>query len=124
MADIHKKSTEMRLRRRRRIRGRLRGSSDRPRLAFFKSSRHVYVQVIDDDKGVTLTSVHSLMFKDKKDYSWQRAGCQACKALGQELAQRCGQLGIQKVVFDRGGFPYHGRIESFADAARENGLVF
>lgn len=126
MSPSHR-SRAMRLRRRRRIRRKLRGSAERPRVAFFKSTRHIYVQIIDDDRGSTLTAVHSYGASHRRDAapaSGSRADVDACHKLGQKLGQQCQKLEITRVVFDRGGFPYHGRVRAFAEGAREAGLVF
>ncbi|MCY4380645.1 MAG: 50S ribosomal protein L18 [Proteobacteria bacterium] len=122
-------------RRKKRIRAKVHGSSLRPRISFFKSDKHVYVQVIDDDRSHTLVSIHSFALnnsdrkqKDKKESESHknpvRANVGICGELGKELASKCLAKGIKQVVFDRNGFPYHGRIKAFAEAAREGGLVF
>ena len=114
---------ELRIRRHLRVRKRVAGNSERPRLSVFRSNMHIYVQVIDDSVGRTLVAAStkdaelasSLQGKTKLDRS---------KAVGQLVAQRAKAAGIDKVVFDRGGFKYHGRIRALADAAREAGLDF
>ena len=115
-----------RLRRRFRIRKKIKGTSERPRVSFFKSSRHLYVQAIDDDKGVTLQSISSFgknVPSELKDSS-SVANISMCSLLGKLFAKKCMEKGISTVVFDRGGFAYHGRVKAFADAAREGGLKF
>ena len=107
----------LRERRRRRIRGRISGTPERPRLSMYRSARHVYAQVIDDTVGKTLASVSS--FGGEK-----RADIEECARLGKELATRCKASHIVKVVFDKNGFAYHGRVKAFADGAREGGLDF
>jgi large subunit ribosomal protein L18 len=102
-----------------RIRHKLRGSAERPRLAVFRSLKHIYVQLIDDGQGRTLAAASSA----------EKAGINGgnvdgAKKIGQLIAQRANEKGIKKVVFDRGGFLYHGRIKALADAAREAGLEF
>ena len=105
----------------RRIRKKLAGSPARPRLAVFRSQAHIYAQVIDDDAGRTLCSASTL----DKDFKEQKhANVAAAKAIGQLIASRAKEKGIEAVVFDRGGFHYHGRIKALADAAREAGLKF
>jgi large subunit ribosomal protein L18 len=104
-----------------RIRLRLSGSPERPRLAVFRSLNHIYVQVIDDSTGKTLAAASSLE-KELKGAS-QGKGDEA-KAVGRLIAERCKSAGIESVVFDRAGFRYHGRIKSLAEAAREAGLEF
>lgn len=110
--------TEQRSRRHRRIRSRVMGTAERPRLAFFKSNRYVYAQLIDDGKGVTLASASSLGAKGKVSMA-ERA-----KEVGALIAGRAKEKKISKVVFDRGGFSYGGKVKIFADAAREAGLDF
>ena len=119
-----KNSHYLRLRRKARIRKNLSGSAVRPRVSFFKSSKHIYVQVIDDVKGVTLTSISSFGKKASAKLSDKRANVEVCNALGKDLAQDCTNKRITKVVFDRGGYPYHGRVKSFAEGARSGGLEF
>jgi large subunit ribosomal protein L18 len=106
-----------------RIRKKLAGTPERPRLAVFRSQAHIYAQVIDDDLGKTLCAASSLDegFKGQ----WKRgSNVAAAKAVGQLIANRAKEKGVSAVVFDRGGFQYHGRIKALADAAREAGLKF
>jgi large subunit ribosomal protein L18 len=107
----------------RRFRQQVRGTSQRPRLAVFRSLRHIYAQVIDDEKGVTLASVSTL---DKAaSGSLESTGSQeAGKRIGELIAERAKDQGVDIVVFDRGGFRYHGVIRAIADGAREAGLKF
>ncbi len=100
-----------------------RAAADRARLSVFRSSRHIYAQVIDDAKGVTLVSASSLE-KDMRGNLKTGANIDAAKAVGKRLAERASAKGIKKVVFDRGGYLYHGRVRALADAAREGGLDF
>ena len=106
---------QKRTQRHRRIRAKVKGTAERPRLAVFKSNRFMYAQIIDDDRQVTLASVKS----DPK-----KSGTEASVAAGKELAKRAKEKKIGRVVFDRGGFSYIGTIKAFADAAREGGLEF
>ena len=112
-----------------RIRRKLAGSPERPRLAVFRSVSHIYAQVIDDRAGATLVSASSVD-KGAKDSQGVRAAkayggnVASAKAIGKLVAERAKEKGITKVVFDRGGYPYHGRIKALADAAREAGLEF
>jgi large subunit ribosomal protein L18 len=106
-----------------RIRKRLAGSPERPRLAVFRSQSHIYAQVIDDEAGRTLCTASSLD-KDLKADSKRGANVAAAKAVGSLIARRAQEKGVTAVVFDRGGFLYHGRIKALADAAREGGLKF
>ena len=95
----------------------------RARLSVFRSSQHIYAQLIDDDKGVTLASA-STIEKTLREGAKTGANIEAAKAVGKLLAERAKQKGITDVVFDRGGYLYHGRIKALADAAREGGLNF
>jgi large subunit ribosomal protein L18 len=103
-----------------RIRRKLRGTAERPRLAVFRSVAHIYAQVIDDSAGTTLVSA-STVDKGGKTGGGNVA---AATAIGKLVADRAKEKGIQKVVFDRGGYQYHGRIKALADAARSAGLEF
>jgi len=103
-----------------RIRRKLRGTPERPRLAVFRSVAHIYAQVIDDAKGVTVASASSVE-KSRKTRGGNLAGA---KEIGKRVAERAKEKGITKVVFDRGGYIYHGRVKALADAAREAGLEF
>jgi large subunit ribosomal protein L18 len=98
-------------------------ASGRPRLSVFRSSKHIYAQVIDDEKGATVASASS-MEKDMRSSLKTGANVDAAKAVGKLLAQRTKDKGVDTVVFDRGGYLYHGRIKALADAAREGGLKF
>jgi large subunit ribosomal protein L18 len=111
----------VRRRSRHRIRKKIRGSVTRPRLAVFRSDRHIYVQVIDDEAGRTIAQASTL---DEELRGSIKGGgsVAAAKAVGTAIAQRLKQGGIEAVVFDRGGFAYHGRIKALADAARSAGL--
>ena len=112
---------EIRTRIHRRIRRKLRGAEERPRLAVFRSLAHIYAQVIDDSRGVTVVSASS----NEKSGAVRGGGNVAgAKATGTLIAERAKAKGITKVVFDRGGFPYHWRVKALADAAREAGLEF
>ena len=104
-----------------RIRKRLRGTSERPRLAIFRSVAHIYAQVIDDTKGVTLAAASST---EKGLADATGGNVAAAIEIGRKVAERAKEAGIGKVVFDRGGYLYHGRIKALADAAREGGLNF
>jgi len=113
-----------RVRQRRRrwgIRKRIAGTPSRPRLSVYRSLNHVYAQVIDDLEGRTLAAASS---RDKDAASGEGGKLDAAKDVGTRVAQRAKQAGIERVVFDRGGFRYHGRIKALADAAREHGLEF
>ena len=118
MANVSRAVT--RSRRHTRIRAKVKGESKRPRLAVFRSGKHIYAQVIDDVKGVTLVSASSL----EKDLKSAGDTVEGAKKVGATIAERAKSKSIENVVFDRGGFQYHGRIKALADAAREAGLKF
>jgi large subunit ribosomal protein L18 len=114
---------ELRQRRHRRVRKRVSGTPERPRLAVFRSLNHIYAQVIDDTAGATLAAASTL---DPSLRSALKSGgdVEAAKAVGKLIAERAREKGVEKVVFDRGGYLYHGRVQHLADAAREGGLQF
>lgn len=113
---------DLRLKRKARIRKKLSGTPERPRLSVYKSLKHIYAQVVDDSTGRTLAFASSL----SKELKGQQDGDKKdnAKRVGQLIAQKCKAANIEAVVFDRNGFPYHGRIAAIADAAREGGLKF
>ena len=138
---------QQRLSRKARVRKKVRGTGDRPRLSVFRSLSHIYAQLIDDDAGKTLVSVSSLRLdippvepekaapaeeegkkkkKKEKEKKKKPEGLKVrrSRAVGKEIAEKGTSLGIKKVVFDRGGFLYHGRVAALAEAARKNGLEF
>lgn len=118
--DRAKERVKSRGRIRKRIRNKISGTAERPRLAVFKSLKHIYVQVIDDSTGRTLVAAST---RDA-DSTAKGANAAAAKAIGQLIAQRSKEKGVSRVVFDRGGYQYHGNVKALADAARENGLEF
>ncbi|MEE2972225.1 MAG: 50S ribosomal protein L18 [Planctomycetota bacterium] len=118
--DRNKKKTIRRGRRKTGIRKRILGMPERPRLSVFRSAKHIYGQVIDDLSGKTIASASS---RDKGE-SGPGGNVDGAKQVGTKLAERAKAAGISKVVFDRNGFRYHGRVKAFADAAREGGLEF
>jgi large subunit ribosomal protein L18 len=117
------KKREQRERRRRRIRARVIGSPERPRLNVFRSLDNIFAQVIDDTAGVTLVSA-STIDKQIRAQVEGKTKVESAKIVGQVLAQRAKEAGIAKVVFDRGGYRYHGRVAALAEGAREGGLEF
>jgi large subunit ribosomal protein L18 len=117
------KKHELRRRRHYRLRRRVTGTPTRPRLAVFRSLKHIYAQVIDDSQGATLAAA-STMDGSLKGSLKTGGDIEAAKTVGRLIAERAKEKGVSKVVFDRGGFTYHGRIASLADAAREAGLDF
>jgi large subunit ribosomal protein L18 len=110
---------QQRLRRRRRVRARIRGSAERPRLSVYRSNRGVFAQLIDDDAGRTLASVSWTEDELRKLGPMEQA-----KRVGQLLAERAKQAGVETCVFDRGGYRFHGRVAAIAEGAREGGLSF
>ncbi|PJF27670.1 MAG: 50S ribosomal protein L18 [Phototrophicales bacterium] len=117
------KKREQRARRQRRIRARVTGSSERPRLNVFRSLDNIFAQVIDDTAGVTLVSA-STIDKQIRAQVEGKTKTESAKIVGQILAARAKEAGIAKVVFDRGGYRYHGRVAALAEGAREGGLEF
>ena len=123
MRPIHKPKTrgERRYRRHLRLRKKIRGTENRPRLAVYRSLKHVYAQIIDDDGGRTLIGLSD----QAKEVVAEGEGKVAVSfAVGKLLGERATAAGIKKVVFDRGGYPYHGRVKAVADGARKGGLEF
>lgn len=110
-------------RRKRRVRKKIRGTAARPRLSVFRSARHIYVQAVDDDSGMTLASASTLSpeLKDKVKGLNKR---DASKLVGEQIGSRIKEKGIEQVVFDRNGFLYHGRVQALSEGARETGLKF
>jgi large subunit ribosomal protein L18 len=113
------KRNEIRKRIHKRIRQKLSGTAERPRLSVFRSLNHIYAQVIDDQNGETLAAASTISLKVKTG-----GNVAAAKEIGKSIAEKAIEKGVKKVVFDRGGFLYHGRIKALADAAREAGLEF
>jgi large subunit ribosomal protein L18 len=115
---------ESRQRRKKRVRRRLQGTSERPRLSVFRSAKHIYAQVIDDSTAKTLLAVSSLSKEVKPQLQGKGGNKEGAAIIGGSIAKRALEQGIKKVVFDRSGFLYHGRIKALAEAARQNGLEF
>ena len=118
VSKINKKA--MRLKRHIRVRGKVSGTAERPRLNVFRSNANIYAQVIDDVNGVTLVSANTL----EKEFEGATGNCEAAKKVGLAVAERAKAKGIETVVFDRGGYVYHGRVAALAEGAREGGLQF
>jgi len=112
------------IKRKARIRKRVSGTIERPRLAVFKSSKHIYAQVINDDLGCTLVAASTLDHEFSTNEKENIKKSEEAKLVGALIAKRCLERNIQKIVFDRSGFIYHGRIKALADSAREAGLKF
>ena len=118
VSKINKKA--MRLKRHIRVRGKISGTAERPRLNVFRSNANIYAQIIDDVNGVTLVSANTL----EKGFEGATGKAEAAKKVGTVLAERAKAKGIEEVVFDRGGYVYHGRVAALAEGAREGGLKF
>ncbi len=113
-------SNAARLKRHARVRNKISGTAERPRLSVFRSEKHIYAQIIDDAAGVTLASASTM----EKDYEGSTGNKDAARAIGIAVAKRAVEKGITDVVFDRSGYIYHGRIKELAEGAREGGLNF
>ena len=111
---------EARVRRHIRLRKKIQGTAERPRLSVFRSLHHIYAQIIDDVAGVTLVAASSA----EKDFGAPGGNKEAARKVGQLIAKRAAEKGITEVVFDRGGYLYHGRVKELAEGAREGGLKF
>lgn len=116
--DRHKKKRELRQKRHWRVRGNVSGTPDRPRLCVYRSNKHIYAQVINDWTGETLASASTVCdaLTDELEKTWN---ADAAERVGQLVAQRCVENGIDKVVFDRAGYKFHGRVKALAEGARE-----
>ena len=113
-------SNKARLKRHARVRSKISGTSECPRLDVFRSAKHIYVQIIDDVNGVTLAAASTV----EKDFGAYGGNKEAAKKVGEIIAKRALEKGIENVVFDRGGYIYHGRVKELAEGAREGGLKF
>ena len=118
-----KEKIESRLRRKKRIRKKVSGTTSRPRLCVFKSLRNMYAQIVDDTTGKVITGVSTLS-PDLKGSVPYGGNAGSAKIVGQNIAKKAIGLGIKEIVFDRNGFKYHGRVKALADGAREGGLIF
>lgn len=116
--------TWKRSKKRKHIRKKISGTTERPRLAVYRSARNVYAQLIDDVQNKTLTGVSTLSPELKESIKKSKTKTDAAKAVGKALADKAKSLKIKSVVFDRGGYSYHGRVKAVAEGARENGLTF
>jgi large subunit ribosomal protein L18 len=121
--SLKNKKDLARMKRKKRVRGRLKGTLERPRLNVFRSLKHIYAQAIVDTNGKTLASVSSLS-PELKEVLGHSGNVDAAKKVGELIAKKCLEKGIQKVIFDRNGYLYHGRVKALAEAARANGLIF
>jgi large subunit ribosomal protein L18 len=117
--DKTKKKILARIARHKRVRKKISGTSERPRLSVFKSAKHIYVQAIDDVNGKTLAEASTLSTKLESDFS----GTDKASAIGESIAKKLNEIGVTRAVFDKGGFVFHGRVKAVADSARSNGLT-
>ena len=124
MADKHIKKTRMHRRRQMRIRKRLLGTADRPRLTIFRSLKHIQAQLIDDVNGRSLMGISTNAPQLKDQLQTMEGKCNKSREVGKALAERAQEAGISQVVFDRAGYLYHGRVKALAEGAREGGLQF
>ena len=115
-----KDSNKQRLKRHKRVRAKISGTPETPRLCVYRSNSNIYAQIIDDVKGVTLASASSL----EKDFEGIGSNKEAARKVGKAIAEKAIKAGIETVVFDRGGYVYHGRVQELAEGAREGGLKF
>ena len=113
-------TNKARLNRHKRVRGKISGTAECPRLNVFRSTKNIYAQIIDDVKGVTLVAASSL----DKEFNGNGGNKEAARKVGEMIAKRAAEKGISQVVFDRGGYIFHGRIKELAEGAREGGLKF
>ena len=118
VSKVNKKA--MRMKRQIRVRGKISGTPERPRLSVFRSNANIYAQIIDDVNGVTLAAANTL----EKEFEGATGNAEAAKKVGQIVAERAKAKGIEKVFFDRNGYIYHGRVAALAEGAREAGLEF
>jgi large subunit ribosomal protein L18 len=119
-----KEKDGQRLRKRKHIRKKIQGTSERPRLVVFRSSRYIYAQLVDDFSQRTLTGVSSLSPTLRDDTKKLSGKVEQARLVGKAIADKAKALKIEHVVFDRGGYPYHGRVKALAEGAREGGLIF
>ena len=113
-------TNKARLNRHKRVRGKISGTAECPRLNVFRSTKNIYAQIIDDVKGVTLVAASSL----DKEFNGNGGNTEAARKVGEMIAKRAAEKGISQVVFDRGGYIFHGRVKELAEGAREGGLKF
>jgi large subunit ribosomal protein L18 len=121
--DHQKAKRQQQQRRRNHVRRGIQGTAERPRLSVFRSNKHIYAQLIDDQKGVTLAAASSLAVQSGEQAMYG-GNLQAAKIIGQKIAEAAKEKGILKVALDRGHYRYHGRVKALAEAAREGGLQF
>jgi len=122
MANVNPRALA-REKRKKAIRRKIKGTMARPRLSVFRSARHIYAQIVDDEQGLTLTATSSLC-PELKDKTRGKKKIEAAMLVGERIALLAREKGVQRVVFDRNGFFYHGRVKALSEAARKNGLEF
>ena len=122
--DTQKDKNHRRLRRRYKIRKSVIGTAERPRLSVYRSHQQIYCQIINDLTGTTLASASSLTQETRQVLQGKGGNCQAAVLVGKQIAERAKQAGITRVVFDRNGYQFHGRVKKLAEEARKNGLLF
>lgn len=123
MSTVLRKKIEKRIRRKKRVRKKITGTAERPRMSVFRSNRHIYVQVIDDRSGRTVASASSLV-PELRDVAKDKKKSEVARAVGKLVAERCLAAKVDTVVFDRNGYLFAGRVATVANAAREGGLKF
>ncbi len=124
MAKNKADKTLARLRRKKRIRKKVHGTPERPRLVVFRSAKHIYAQLVDDVNQKTLTGVSTVTPTLREELQGVSGKTEKAKIVGKAIAEKAKELGVTRVVFDRGGYRYHGRVKAVADGAREGGLEF
>lgn len=124
MKSINKTKREKRVRRHIRVRAKIKGTAQRPRLSVFRSNKHIHLQLIDDEKGKTIVSANDFMPKAAKKRKIKMTKSKSAFEVGKALAELAKKKKIKNVVFDRGGYTYHGRVKAAAEGAREGGLNF
>jgi large subunit ribosomal protein L18 len=124
MKENAKAKRDARIRRKRRVRKKLSGTAECPRLSVFRGHRHIFAQLVDDDTGTTLAAASSIKLKAPKPEKGEGSKCATARSVGVELAKKASDKGVTSVVFDRGGFKFHGRVAALARGAREGGLKF
>lgn len=120
---MNNRKLEKRIRRHKRIRAKISGSDTVPRVSIFRSNKNIFAQIIDDNKRMTIFSTHDVV-KTKSGTKSKRSKVQKAEIAGEELAKKVKESGMSQVVFDRGGYKYHGRIKAFAEGLRKGGLKF
>jgi len=124
MKENAKAKRDARIRRKQRVRKKVSGTAECPRLSVFRGHRHIFAQLVDDESGTTLVAASSIKLKAAKPEKGEGQKCATARTVGAELAKKANDKGVTNVVFDRGGFKFHGRVAALARGAREGGLKF